>query len=231
MSVYRLVSFLFLLYLLSGCKKSTYSTSEFIRATDYFPLETGAYVDFEAISIEHSPLTGNTILSDTTFFYVRYQVGDTLTDNLGNNVHRFFVKRKDSMGESWSTSDVWTAGYINDNCELVEENQRIVKLISPVRSSSTWNPNVFNTLPESESEYKDINKFFSINSLNFDSTITVLQCDERNLIRFCKKKEFYAKHIGLIYKYYKDLEISNFDTLNIRSGSEFYLTPIAYGIE
>ena len=221
----------FIFFVLLACKKSDYSNLSFIEAEPYFALKKGAYVDFEAVSISHSPQTSNTVLSDTNYFYLRYQIGDTLLDNLGKEAYQFLVKRKDSVNELWNISDVWTANTTSNSCELVEENQRIVKLVSPIGESIKWNPNVYNSLTVEEFNYSNINEYFSLNSLNFDSTITVVQCDERNLIRYCQKTEKYAKHIGLIYKYYKDLEISNFDTLNIKSGSEFYLFPIGYGVE
>jgi len=67
--------------------------------------------------------------------------------------------------------------------------------------------------------------------LFFDSTVIVNQGSDRNLIRFYKKQEVYAKGIGMVYKYYKDLNISNFDTLQISSGKELILKPLQYGIQ
>ena len=119
----------------------------------------------------------------------------------------------------------------NSNAELIEENERIIKLKFPVNSYTNWNANVFNSSSSLECFYEQIHSPKIINGLFFDSTATVNQGSDRNLIRFYKKQEVYAKGIGLVYKYYKDLNISNFDTLSITTGKELFLRPIQYGIQ
>jgi len=51
------------------------------------------------------------------------------------------------------------------------------------------------------------------------------------LVDHRKKFEVYAKGVGLIYKFYKDNDILNFDTLNIRFGREIHFRVIDYGLE
>ncbi len=43
--------------------------------------------------------------------------------------------------------------------------------------------------------------------------------------------EVYAKGIGLVKKYWKDLTISNFDTLNVQFGVEQFYTISGYGFQ
>jgi len=59
--------------------------------------------------------------------------------------------------------------------------------------------------------------------------LVVEQEDKRNLIEFKRKYEVYANRVGMVKKYYKDLQISNFDTLNIKSGKEIFMTLTNFG--
>ena len=230
-SRYNYISFFILLVLCTACKKNNNAPYDYMESEDYFGLTKGNYVEYEVTEINHIPQTSNTILSDTIHYFVKYYIQDTIRDEFNNLKYIFEVKKKNIEGDSWSTSDIWTANYQDKNCELVVENQRIVKLKSPVNESTEWNPNIYNTLSPEEYSYSDINNSKVFGQLSFDSTVTVIQCDERNLIRYCKKQEIYAKGVGMIYKYYKDLEINNFDTLNIKNGTELFFTPVAYGTE
>jgi hypothetical protein len=51
------------------------------------------------------------------------------------------------------------------------------------------------------------------------------------LVDFKVQTETYAKGVGLVGKYFKDLRISNFDTLNVRKGTEYFLKLKAHGFE
>ena len=133
--------------------------------------------------------------------------------------------------DTWEISDVWTTVRNNNNIELTEENQRKVKLVLPPNNFTIWDANAYNTLNTMNCFYEDIHQPFSINSFSFDSTIKVQQEDVLNLVSYRKKYEVYANHVGLIQKYYKDLVISNFDTLNISSGIELIYNCIDFGFE
>jgi hypothetical protein len=86
-------------------------------------------------------------------------------------------------------------------------------------------------LPTLNCYYRAINKKATIGALSFDSTLVVEQADFSSLIGYERKYEVYAKGVGMVYKYYKDLDIANFDTLNVKKGEELFLTINSYGIE
>ena len=158
-------------------------------------------------------------------------IEDTISDNLGRISWKYVRYVRDNALQNWVLSDVWMTLLDGNNAELVEENQRIIKMKSPIKSSTIWNANVFNNFVESTYSYDRINLSFDVNTLSFDSTVTVKQSEERNLVSFEKKLEVYAKGIGMVYKYYKDLSIANFDTLNIKEGKELYLYPKLVGFQ
>jgi hypothetical protein len=51
------------------------------------------------------------------------------------------------------------------------------------------------------------------------------------MIDYRRKYEIYAKGIGLVHKYWKDIKISSFDTLNVTYGDEMFYTVIGYGFQ
>jgi len=61
--------------------------------------------------------------------------------------------------------------------------------------------------------------------------VVVEQEEFSSLVDHRRKYEVYAKGVGLIHKYYKDLEIQNFDTLNVKNGNEVFYYLTGYGFE
>jgi hypothetical protein len=217
-----------MLVLLLSCGKNNSNVDSNIYES-YFPLDLGSYVDYEVVDIQHD--MNAQITNDTSSYYLRTVVGDTITDNAGRLARKFFRKKRNDFSESWVTSDVWTV-LINDiRVEVTEENKRNVWLILPPLNSASWDRNAFNIEDPIICSYDGIHQNSSINNLSFDSVLTVEQEDVLNLVSFRRKYEQYANHVGLVNKYYKDLNIFNFDTLNIQSGSELMYKCIGFGVE
>ena len=222
---------LLLLTALISCKKQDNLENSFIKVDDYAGLKKGRYIIYDAIEIQHTPASSTTVFSDTSRYELKVLIEDTIYDNLGRLAWKYNRYKRFNAQEAWTLNDVWTTIVDGNNSELVEENQRIIKLKSPIKASTEWNANVFNNIGESIFSYAKINDPFVFNNLNFDSTVTVVQSDERNLIKYEKKIEVYSKGIGMIYKYFKELSIANFDTLNIKNGKELYLYPKSVGFQ
>jgi hypothetical protein len=208
-------------------KKENTSTVNFHK--NYYDTTFGRFIEYEVLEINHDQ--NALIPHDTLTYFLRVQIEDTLVDNLGRVNHKYVRYKRFSENEPWLISDIWTTLIEDKNAELTEENQRTIKLKFPVNPYTTWNANVYNSSESLDCSYKDIHTKKSINGLVFDSTVTVDQGTDRNLIRFYRRYEIYSKGIGMIYKYYKDLDIANFDTLNIKSGKELIYLPLQYGIE
>jgi len=226
----RLIILLLLTALIS-CTKQDNQQNSFIKVDDYAGLKKGRFIIYDALEIQHTPASSTTVFSDTSRYELKVLIEDTIHDNLGRVAWKYIRYKRLNAQEAWTLSDVWTTIVDGNNSELIEENQRIIKLKSPIKSSTEWNANVFNNIGESIFSYANINDPIVFNNLNFDSTVTVIQADERNLIKYEKKIEVYAKGIGMIYKYFKELSIANFDTLNIKNGKELYLYPKSVGFQ
>ena len=221
-------TFILFLSLLLSCGKGN-SNMDMNSYESYFPMDFGTYVDYEVVEVQHD--INAEITSDTSSYYLRTVIGDTITDNAGRLARKFFRKKRNDLSDPWLTTDVWTALINNNRVEVTEENKRKVWLILPPLNSSSWDQNAFNVDDAIFCAYEGIHENSSINNLNFDSVLRVEQEDVLNLVSFRRKYEQYANNVGLVNKYYKDLNIFNFDTLNIQYGTELIFKCIGFGVE
>ena len=217
-----------LLLLLLSCGKDQPSF-DLNTYESYFPIEIGRYVDYEVMEINHD--IDAEIQHDTILYFLRTSIGETITDNEGRIANKFLRKKRNALSEPWVVSDVWTAIVSDNKLEVTEENLRKVWLCFPPKSFTTWDKNAYNVEDSDECTYEAIHFPLTIDNLTFDSVLTVKQEDVSGLVNFRRKYEKYANHVGLVNKYYKDLEISLFDTLNILSGSELHYKCLGLGIE
>lgn len=222
--MYKYLSLIIVLVVLFSCKKETTKVDLHF---DYFGAEKGRYIVYDAREITH--LSNGT--SDTVNYQLKTVIGDTVNDNSGRTGHKYYRYKRSSSGDNWNLSDVWFILLTDNRGELVEENERIIKLVFAPTPNKTWNGNAFNTNEDMEYSYEDIHEPKTINGIHLDSTLKVVQEDVFNLIQWRKKSEIYAKNIGLVKKHYQHLNISNFNVTNISTGKELFLDMIEYGQE
>jgi hypothetical protein len=224
----NLVSILLAVSMLS-CKKDDSANPEF--HFDYYPLETGRFVVYNAMEIRHDVQA--LIQRDTSRFMLKTVIGEQIIDLEGDVAYKFFRYWKLNPDDEWLIKDVWTTKLKDRRAELVEENQRIIKLVFAPTKDKVWNMNALNADPSQNVRYdaESLHKSHNINGLYFDSTIRVNQRDFFSLVDHRKQYEVYAKGVGLVHKFYKNNDILNFDTLNIRFGHEIHYTVIDFGVE
>lgn len=227
-SRYSIVSLIVLIVLVSpSCKKKPVPPPQFHY--EYFDLSHGRYIDYDVMEVQHDATLA--VKHDTVRYQLRTLIGDTVIDNEGRIARKFIRFKRDNSSLPWVQTDIWTAVIDDNRAELVEENQRVIKLVFAPTLSKEWNPNAFNMFDEMEAYYKDIHDERSVGGLTFDSTLVVELDTFISLIDYRRKYEIYAKGVGLVKKYWKDLTISNFDTLNVQFGTESFYTVIGYGIQ
>lgn len=196
----------------------------------YYDQTPGRYVIYDVLEVKHDQ--GALVQHDSLRYQLKTVIGDTFVDNLGRVAREFLRYKRNTVSDPWVLSDVWTSILQNNKAELIEENQRVIKLVFTPTIQKTWNMNAFNSLDPLECYYRDIHEPYTINSISFDSTLVVEQEDFFTLVDYKRKFEIYAKGVGLIRKYYKDLEIQNFDTINgVKNGNELFYDLISFGIE
>ena len=208
--------------LILGCKKSNSESVKYYY--NYFPLEIGAWIEYDVVDIIHSELG-----SDTAEYQLKEIAAEEFLDNEGRLTYRIERYWRDDSNANWSVKDVWYSNVTRTTAEKVEENMRFTKLIFPINISKYWDGNAYNNLEEWEYYYDSLHKPKLINNLSFDSTITVIQRDNENVVEYQKVKEIYATDIGLIYKRHIDLDINLSNILDINSGRELEMKVTAYG--
>ncbi len=187
---------------------------------DYFPQEVGKYISYEVDSIIYDQISNFTII-DTNSLQVTERFVEEFDDNSGETTYRIERYERKNAGQAWQIKDVWTSKRTNTKAERIEENLRFVKMIFPASvETNPWNGNAFldetTIIPiAGESvvifknwlyEYVEKDEPYSINGFDFDSTMTVLQANEENLIELRYSEEVYAKNVGLIFKEMKILD-------------------------
>lgn len=202
--------------------------------TDYFGLTPKRYVIYDVTRIWHDDAVG---VHDTTYSQLKTYIGDTVIDNEGRIARKFIRSLRNNSQEDWVPTDVWTAIIDDYRAELVEENQRKIKLVFAPTEEKTWDVNAFNPLGKLEATYFDINLARVINNVGISASVGVLTTDILNQVEYRKKYEIYGKNIGLVSKYEKDftLIIDNAtpgpDSLRPLKGSELFCTIRSFGIE
>ncbi len=205
------VLFLFIV----SCKKDPITISQDDSA-NYFPLQTNRYIIYSLDSIHYNDVT---MTSDTTRFQIKEQVGSSFSDSTGAVVFIIIRSKRISDTTNWIETDHWSATVTTKRAEKTEENLRFVKLIFPVGEGLSWNGNQYidnaNGLInyyDWEYMYSDVHESKLFNNLSFDSTVTVTEQDNENLIEKDFEQEVYAKNVGLVYRMQEHVSKQNVNT-------------------
>lgn len=192
---------------------------------EYLPQEEGRYVEYEVMEITHDQ--GGNPQNDTLTYRLRTVIGEVEIDNEGRPARKLYRYSYDLNTGELLDQRVWTTLIDQGRGEVVEENQRKIRLVFAITLDKQWDVNAFNPLEEQDVFYDEIHKPFQ----GIDSTVTVEYEDFFSLVDYRRKYEVYGNHIGLIHRSFKDLRIENFDTTAIVSGTEEHYRLIGYGIE
>jgi hypothetical protein len=222
----RFIGFGLLAVFLFSCRKKT-DTAPIDFQYDYFPINTGHYIEYKVLEIHHDTLAA--VKHDTSRYQLRIVFGDTILDLENEIAQRYSRYVRNNSSQNWQFKDLWTTKISNNRAELVEENNRRIKLVFKPSLDKQWNSNAFNTDNPQTFSYSSIDNPLDFNGFYFDKTLTVLEADFTSLIDYQKAYSVYAKGVGLIKKYYKWLEINDFDSTKINSGTEIYYDMINYG--
>ena len=231
-TMYKWICVLFIGAILFSCKKDVYLTSNLSSDQSYFPLKKGFWIEYEVDSVIHLDLDDRFLMdtSIVTFhFFIREEVDSTFIDATGEQAFSIGRYRRLLDSLPWSFMSRWTAKLKPAAAERVEENQRFVKLSFPFNDRKTWNGNAYNSYEVEDYMYDDLFESSTINTLHFDSTITVVQNDFISNINRIYKIEKYAPRAGMVYKQLDSLKTILTPTgFLILNGFEYSLTVKDY---
>ena len=210
------IGLFFISLLFTSCKKEKGSlTSDPVSA--YYPMEVGKYITYTL----DSTVFVNFGQKDTIISYqAQDRVDALISDNLGRPAYRVirFIRKDDT--EDWVANNTFLVVPTEAAIEYVENNQRFLKLVLPVKQDFSWKGNAYIDTYSVDSEVKYLDDWdyiydsvgvpLTFNSLMIDSTVKVSERDEflgqdpsipgtqfgeRNY-----SVEKYGKGIGLIYR-------------------------------
>jgi hypothetical protein len=207
--LFGLVSCMLLVVVLFfSCKQESITPSPI--DTSYFPLQTGKYIIYDLDSVVYSNFFNTT---DSFSFQVMEYIDSSYTDAGNEEAYRIVRSRREDENSPWIITDIWSANLTDHTAEKVEDNLRFIKLDFPVVLNKTWKGNSkINTdsplvyLSDWDYEYTEVNVPLTVDTMQFDSVLTVSQFDEENAIEKIIYTEKYAKNIGLIYKEEQNLQ-------------------------
>ncbi len=189
--------------ILFSCKKQDNVTT-LETGMEYFPVYQGYERHFVVDSIVYDDFTG----SIDTFRYFIKEVVDTVVfnNNNGSKIYRFDRYYKIDDTANWKIMEEWKIEKDNFQYKTTEGNITFLRAVFPVDISVSWNGNTWNTLDDESYSYTSIHEEYVTDQNIFDSTLTIQQAGIMFLTEEIFGIEVYAKNIGLIYKYNKNVK-------------------------
>lgn len=217
---------LLLTVLFVSCKKNPVPEFHY----EYFGMEQGRYVIYDVVEIIHDDALNQ---HDTSIYQLKTYWADTFVDNEGRTAREFIRYVRPTANDDWQFQDIWTGIIDGIRAELVEENQRVVKLVFSPTQDKEWNANAYNLNDEQICFYRDIHGDTTIDNTTFDPTLVVEQNQFNSFIDSVHRYEMYAKGVGLIYKYERELhyQIDAQSQIYLNEGAELYYRFVSTGIQ
>ncbi len=215
------------LVLLNSCKKENDNT--IIFGYEYFPIEEGAYITYDVTDIFHDLALDPA--HDTAYYQIKEVIGETLIDEEGDSTQKLRRYFRENELDEWALQDVWTMKRTSTTAEIVEENDRVIKMVFAIAFNRTWDCNALNNEDEQVCFYENIYEPYTLGETVYDSTVIVEKENFTSFIDYKRKFDVYARGIGKILSVYKDLEITNSDPTDIQKGSEVFFTLKEFGKE
>jgi hypothetical protein len=220
-----------------SCKKDAASTSVDL-GYNYLPDEVGRYIIYEVDSISYDDVLPRPPI--ITRYLLKEVIASTFVDNTGKpalKIERYYKMYNDSVSYdsiAWTGPRVWSANKSSTDFQKFEENVRFIRLVFPVKEGKQWNGNSFNTLGEKEYEIISVDEEETINSIGFDSVVTIKQFEQINIIESRFETEKYARNVGLIYKQRDSLYLHQHDAndsppFDDSTGFTFRQKIVSYG--
>ena len=200
--------------LISSCKKEN-ETIETESISSYYPLAIGNSITYLMDSTTYIKFGTEKVIRS---YIVKDVIDSIITDNLGRDSYKIKRKIRNNTDTTlWDELTSYLVTYNDKRLELIEDNQRYLKLMKPIKNNLEWNGNSYiNTASNPELQYLDQWKYyyadvgmpFTTSMNTFTETISVIQrndvvgdtLNKDYYFEINYSKEVYGKGIGLIYK-------------------------------
>ncbi len=216
---------LFFLLIVVSCsdKKEQFETE---LLSDYTPaLQPGKYITYRVDSLVF-PNFGRA--TEIHKYQQKHVIDALITDNLGRPSYRVIRYITDSMAtQPWQVSGTYLITKLDDKIEVIEDNQRVIKIRVPLNEGFTWKGNIFissnpydplykfsndDNMNDWEFYYDMFESSFSYKNNNYTDVWTIEAADEAYNVPITdptsyatrsRAMEKYSKNIGLVYRLYE----------------------------
>ena len=209
------VLLLFVSFLI-GCGDST-NKPVYLKPSDYQPLKIGVWYIYDVDSITYNDFT-TPVTVDSINFQLKEEITDTFTDQAGKLNFRLERSKRfynDSIvfdNLAWELTDIWYITQDGKNIQRVEENNRYISLLNPIKDKAIWDGNALNSLESWDYTYLKVDEPFD----TYGNTVTVNQyVFDDPLIYYELYEEVYAKGIGLVNRVRIHVESQDYSNPNI----------------
>lgn len=187
--------------LLFSCSRDT-STPE-NSWNKYYPILIGSEKIYECTSIKID-VPAN--IHDTSIFLMKEKTTALLSDTNNCKVYAINNFRSDSKTGEWMPYSSTSVQQYSHSIVRVENNVPYQILRFPAKKYYSWDLNLYNTFPEQLASYDKILASDTILGCVYDSVLTVIEQDFKNLYSYQYAEEHYAKNIGMIFREVIDVE-------------------------
>lgn len=202
----------FLILFIFGCNKNNPLQTD--TPADYYPMHVGNFIIYRMDSLKFV----NVGSSESIISYLAKEVvEDSITDNLGNPSYRVVRYLSDTTGTTeWIPSVAYMVTPSKNSVEIVDNNQRYIKIVTPVQDGYSWHGNAYIDTKSDTSQLTYLdgwNYTYANTGLPFDVlegtipvTTTVNEADDvsglanGSYTQTIFSQEVYGKDIGPIYK-------------------------------
>lgn len=215
---------------LSGCD-DTGAGSEPNRDYNYFPLKLDSPLIYEVSETKYG--AGSTLPVISTWFEKDEAVRRSESPE-GFPVFTMARSRRNAESEAWQKVKEYSVTQYPDKYLLSIDNITTVPMMFPVRSTTTWDINAFNTKETEGAEYEYVGEAMTVGELHFENTLQVSGRDYTNepIVRYNLGYSQYAWGVGLVYDEQTDYEYCQephcFGQQQIASGVSIKRQLIAY---
>jgi len=180
----------------SSCTKENNAPAIDLQS-EFYPLKVGSVYIYDVDSTAYSNFTNSSV---NFKFQLKDSIADTFLGLTGDTSYRVERYRKNTPSSNWVIQQVYSRNKTIRAGEEFINNQRFVRMVFPPIKGTFWNGNSKNNIGSQEYVIEDGISPLTVNTLSFDSTVTVKEIDEFNLIREDLSKTTYAKNVGLVQK-------------------------------
>jgi hypothetical protein len=195
-----------------GCSKSNPLVTD--TPADYYPMHVGNYIIYRMDSLKYINVgSQDTLVS----YHAKEVVEDSITDNLGRPSYRVVRYLSDTTETSgWTTSVAYMVTPLKGSVEVVDNNLRFIKLVTPVQDGIYWLGNAYidtksdnSTVPYMDGwnyTYANTGLPYEVLEGTIPQSVTVNEADEvtglgdGSYTQTVYSAEVYGKNIGCIYK-------------------------------